>query len=315
MHAAVTVCVKNIDDLHDALAPFDADRSCPAQRRFLPNRPRNSSYGSLVASVAGRSPEEATWPQLAAFVQTQHEKYCHGESFPKKGFACPTCGLDPIRFDEQGRAYLISTGNEQGKWDSWSPGGRFIDSLLLKPGFADDPRVFRPEEAGAAPAGAVRGILDLARMRERARVRAEADWDGWVAATAGFPPPQSLRTLVGQPRLLFSRNLGPAIQQYRAQPAVRAASRTLGAGFLEDPVEVFGDGRDAFLAGQMDAAVSGAALLTVEGAWLEPAGESRDGVEFAIVDRRAFYREAAAYLSALADDVWVVVVDTHAWGG
>ncbi|MBC9716561.1 hypothetical protein H9Y04_28915 [Streptomyces sp. TRM66268-LWL] len=243
-------------------------------------------------------PATTTWAQIA-------ESY--NRAYP---------GESPMLLDEDGRAYRVVTYSPQAEFDWYQIGGRWCGYFLHRPEADGDPRLVtgerswanegEPAEPLACDGGPV-GLLDLDAARARRGEEAAALYDLWEATVRGLPEARPFRHFLTRHEVdPEGYGMEDARRDYRAQPAVAAAAAVpeLPPG---DLTARFAAGRTAYVREARDEAVAGAALLTLEGEWIErPWGdEATDGTEAAYAER------VSAYLDGLDPDAYVVCVDCH----
>lgn len=253
--------------------------------------------------------EQPTWPQIIAL----YDEYYDHDAAEGTNF-----------YDEElDKIYTMSTYNPLSKWDWWTIGGRWQDSLISTP--------FAPEESlvrrtRTLPAEAAEGrqycdggqvhALDFEFMRAETTRKGLERYDAWAALVDkhGQPEPwQELMSKVDMKEL----SIQVARQRYNDHPAIRAARGDFGkndgiVGWFDCPEEVFGTSREEFEQRERDRAMIGYALVTLEGNWTAP-GEmgwfamSSDGPG----EAEAFKVQANKYLNSLSADTWIVNVDCH----
>ena len=311
-HMAVTVCVNDLADLNDALAPFDMATDVEPYRRYLVPWPTKSRTGSGLLSMSGLNPDTATWARLGSWAREHHQTSCGVGELPADGTGCPSCGLEAVHLDADGDAYLRGVKNPAGKWNAWQVGGKFTNMLALQPGVNGLSQVIR-RSADSDPFycdGAAWGLVETARVSAQARRVANRRWAHWQQVTEDLAPTKTLRNLLSEAQTPGQREAASA--RYFSQPAVQAVkgSVALGLRWVVDPVDEFSDcEKEEFVQGQINLALVGGALLTTDRRWLSPSTQSRPDVSASRA--RDYARVAADYLRNVDPRTWVLVVDVE----
>jgi hypothetical protein len=150
--------------------------------------------------------------------------------------------------------------------------------------------------------------LNLPQAGQTAWLEATARWATWQQITTGLRPATAWQVYQRRHRQAPDKfSLPDARRAFLAQPAVAAmlAHNAIPGTRQLDPHEL-----DAYQAGQrayatcyMLAATCGQAMLTTDGAWLQPDGD-------AFTDRLAYLQQAAAHLHQLPRSATVVALTT-----
>jgi hypothetical protein len=307
-HFIVLACLEDPGQLSEMLAPYDENREAAPYRSYEDGLPEEHwAVKSLRAE--GKLPDgPLTWQQVADAVNVA---YCQGAD--DEG--------DHLFLDEDtDRAYMMSTRNQQSKWDWYTVGGRWGGSLRYKPGHAGE--VLMPEQSWSSPEkfpffgcdGGPKRALDLEKVRQDAEDEARTLYREYQGLVAGLPEAVPFSVFAGMVSEGSGYTIERARQEYHSQLRV-ARLNAEGSPFRwssKDVLEVFSVSEDEHARRQRDQAVPGYALLTTDGEWMAPGtmgwfGMSDDGPD----DRAAYLRAANAYVDSLPDDAWLVVVDCH----
>ncbi|MER7770600.1 hypothetical protein [Kitasatospora sp. NPDC096140] len=209
----------------------------------------------------------------------------------------------------------------QGEWQWWHIyGGYRADGFAVRAGHEADPRLIRnpfeldgrprpPQPAGRCDGGP-RGLLDLDVDRAPVADQAGADWDRWVAFSAGFEPALTLSAMNER-----ACDGATAWAAYREQPVVRAAvalwasdERARRWTGMSDPVGHYAHTREQFVRRTVARAVTPGVLLTLDGEWIDGTGSSSDPE--VLVGAR-YFDFADRYLDELAEDALAIRVRFH----
>jgi hypothetical protein len=173
-----------------------------------------------------------------------------------------------------------------GKWDWWhlySPAGA---EFVVRPECDDDPRLVhndayvdgRPRARTPLRCdGGPKRLLDLEAIRGRARAAAQSRWNAFAALTVLHPPAESLSQLIARhrddPDPVTAAKVDHLAQPLMQDIAQRALSQTdphFGMAFLtHDPIEHFGQDRDAYIRREEAEALLTHALITTDGRWID----------------------------------------------
>jgi hypothetical protein len=308
-HFTVLVAAKSPAHLDELLAPYDEGKQVAPYRDYEDGGPADYWAVKHLREENGLNPDDTTltWQEVADCYNAKYRSDIEDN------------GNEGLRVDEEGRAYRISTYNPDSKWDYWRVGGRWGGEFPIACGHENE--VLRPEadwdSPEAMPAdhcdGGPKGALDLKRMRDDAERKARKDHREYTALVKGTPE--------ALPWSAFAENISEAVGytpdqaqiEYNSQPrVVRLKGSKWADPFGWDPITEFSVDEDAYAARQRARAVPGYALLTAAGEWVAP-GEmgfwamSTDGP----ADRIDYCEKANAYIDALPDDMWLIMVDCH----
>lgn len=233
--------------------------------------------------------------------------------------------------EETGRAYTMSTRNENGLWDWWLIGGRWHREVLLaKQGVDKSVLVFgregsfsMPEQDQFGPNGGVRcdgaqlRHLDLAAIRDAAADKAEKEWAQWQDVTAQHADAPAPKGWASHYRPLLDAgeiDVDVARAEYHAQLVVKEFNKRDRDrwAFGGCPVDHFRGDRDAFVHRTRMGALRSFAFLREDGTWVAPgrmgwfgiSDESQDG-------KQLFQEQLAAHLEGLDPSTWLVLLDLH----
>ncbi|NUU21059.1 MAG: hypothetical protein HOV68_06015 [Streptomycetaceae bacterium] len=133
-------------------------------------------------------------------------------------------------------------------------------------------------------AGGPRALLDFETPIREATIRAEAQWAAWAQASRGCPPAVPHEEFWARHRADPDEYPCPqARQDYLAQPLVQALAALEGHQpvpffpnahmiWSADPVVLIARGRSEFVRRAASRVISRAALLTLDGRWLDEDG-------------------------------------------
>ncbi len=303
-HFTVLVAAKSPAYLDGLLAPYDENIQTVPRRSYEDGLPAGYWAVKHLREEAGLNPDDATltWEQVAS---------AYNDKYAEDG--------DLLYVDEMGRAYTMTTYNPESKWDYWRVGGRWGGEFPVKPGHEDE--VLEPQAGWDSPQemrpgycdGGPKGALDLTRMRDEAEAGARENWQEYEALVRNTPEALPWKSFTDN----ISEGNGYTIDQarieYNSQPRIK---RLKGSKFADpfgyDPVEHYGVSEDVFAARARAKAVTGYALVTAKGEWVAPGtmgwwAMSSDEQ----TDRDEYYKAANAYIDALPDDMYLVMIDAH----
>lgn len=305
-HFTVLVAAKSPAHLDGLLAPYDENKQTAPRRDYVDGGPASFWAVEDLRKEQGLNPYDATltWKQVAAAYNAQYPEI-DGET--------------PLRVDEEGRAYTMTTYNPESKWDYWRVGGRWGGAFPVRAGHEHE--VLEPQAGWDSPEempagycdGGPKGALDLERMRDEAEQRARESHREYAALVQNTPEALPWRTFTDN----ISEGTGYTVEQarieYNSQPRIVRLKGTRYADLLStDPIEAFSSSEDAYAARARAGAVPGYALLTASGEWVAPGkmgwwamSSDEEG------DREAYRAKANAYVDALPDDMYLVRIDCH----
>jgi hypothetical protein len=223
----------------------------------------------------------------------------------------------PLLVSEDGsHAYTMSSRNPQAKWDYWRIGGRWggyfpyhqkhaAKVIATERGW-DSPETVKPLHCDGGPKSA----LDLAALRKEMAEQAAKTYAEYRAVVAGTPE--------ALPWSAFADNISEggytidqAREEYHSQPRVQALSDS-DFRYHDDVIAEFAVDEKVYVERRRAQALPGYATVTTDGQWTAPGRMGWFGVSTDSTDDRAGYYEAAnAYVDALPDDAFLVVIDCH----
>lgn len=326
-HFAVLVCADGPDDVERLLAPYDENLDVAPYRSYEEGSPADywlyksykSDWEKALKTPEGQDRElEArariflklsdppTWEEIAWLANADggdDEKLLVDKDFPGGP-----------------RAYTMSTGNPNAKWDWYAIGSRWGGSLRYRPGCAE--QVLNADRGPAASretpkiaplrcdGGPIRA-LDIQGTREEAADEARRALEQWTALTAGLPAAKSWAQHRDMTDTVPGYTIDQARTDYRAQPLVRAL-RGSDFEWADDPVAQYSRPLADLQDEARAQAVLGYALVRRDGTWLAPGDMGWFASSSDNEASRLLYREAAnAYVDALPEDAWLIMVDCH----
>lgn len=300
-HFSLVVCLGDLNDLGDALAPYDENKEVEPYRDYEDGEPKDYWLVDILRTENALNPDNATltWGEVAA---------AHNARYP---------GDDPLLVDEGGRAYHDSTRNPDAKWDYWRIGGRWGGYFVVRPGREsqvlkpkrgwDSPDVIMANTCDAGPKSA----LDLDALREAKAEKARKTYAEFHALVAGTPEARPWSEFVALADKLDDYSIDQARQEYHSQPRVEAINGT-DFQWHDDAIATFQKPERLYVEFERARAVPGYALLTLDGKWMAPGRMGFWGVSSDTESDRIGYWEAAnAYIESLPDTAWLVAVDCH----
>lgn len=295
----------------------------------------------FVVLVIGDDPEEQLRPyhefectgeddefiqnvdQLAAGVE-DHSKHGKADDLAKflaDWYGSPVIGQneDPdlehehkygwIRINDEGEVTeCIRRTNPNARWDWYQIGGRWRGFFQAKNGVKanighagafDNEPTFNADQIH-------KGDIDFDGMRAVASANAELTYARYEEAVAGTPEPETWEAT----RERFGDDMSGARQAYHAQPRIKALQAADLMPWDEEPLEVYGEGREAFVQRAVDAVASPFALLR-DGIWFEKGKMGWFGMSRDTFTRAEWNREIAKLYDELPDDTLLTVVDCH----
>lgn len=259
------------------------------------------------AAVWYTLPVELTWADVVAL---NNARYTEDES-------------TPLRLSEDGRAYTLSTYNPKSKWDWYQVGGRWRNSLRLKPAYVGDPAVVGSPRGWSSPEeldseftcdGAPKGMLDFDGMRALAAHKAADLFDRYHAIVASTPKatPWSHYVALVEAKTI---TMEEARELYHGQPRVMALRQTEDKEFgylVSDAMETYERPKDEVVQRAVNQAIPMYALLDLDGVWREPGKMGWFGMSTDTPETKAeHYRMANEYIDQLDDSILLVLVDVH----
>lgn len=223
-----------------------------------------------------------------------------------------------LRIDEDGTIYEMSTYNPISKWDYYVLGGRYTGMYMLKHG-AEGTLGQRPFDTRVAKFGHVdqarKGDIDFEMMRREAGDKASELWDTKIepiVSVHGLPPAFPWAE-INEANAVNDRSAAMNIRDiYWAGPCVSALKKAGLLGFMGDPHELYGSGREAYVEDAYLGAACTYALITDDGNWYAPGEMGLFGLSTESPnDRRDFVRVFNDYIDDLEDDKLISLYDCH----
>ena len=226
--------------------------------------------------------------QIAPISAKFSELYPTFEEFCKKWH-----GTEP---NEQGRyGYHI---NPKAKWDWYVIGGRWSGFFKAKPGVIGklgEPGIFGNKAKPGWYDQLQRGSIDFEGMRADAAAEANKRYDAYEAAVKGLEVPKPWAEF----RTAFE-NIDDARKAYHETPYIAALRNANLLPWFEDPVELYGIGREKFVERARNSVFIPYAVLK-DGEWL-----SKDDV-----DPETWNERVWELLRDLPEDTLITAVDCH----
>lgn len=291
------------DDVEEQLAPYDENIRVAPRRSYVDaedvERARDHYLAQDVEKPEGFDPDkpESFWESWSG---------------------------QPLRLDQVGNPYVLSSYNESSKWDWYTIGGRWAGALLLKPGAKavtapdlsgwqwDQVSAEEKAEILASPCAdqAYKGDIDIDGMRQKYEDAAGKQWDTVNEAIKDTPPATPWATFMAQAQGdEITRE--EARERYGNQERVKAFREAGVGGFMGPGLEEFEVERDLYVHRARLQAVPGFATLYF-GEWFEPGSMGWFGMSTDSPETRQSYGEFINKLiDDAADDVLFSMVDCH----
>lgn len=301
-HFPVVVCIDDPSKLEAVLAPFDENLEVDEYRAYEEGLPQDYWAVPTFREQGNLNSDDTTltWAQIA---EVHNLRWSDDP---------------PMRIDENGRAYCLSTDNPKGKWDYWRIGGRWGGFFTASS--VGDPRLFRPERAWDSPDvlpkdscdGGPKELLDLDGMRERAASKARDEYEKWAKVVECTPEARPWREFADMIGVIDGYTREQAQLEYRTQPRMVALEGTDFAGMWDCPIAAYQKPERVFVELARANAVPGFAVVTVEGKWMAPGEMGWFGCSTDTESQRIGYLETAnAYIDSLPDSTYLIAVDCH----
>lgn len=252
--------------------------------------------GSWVFAYAATDDDRAA--QIAPVSVKFSELYSTFEEFCKEWHSS-----EP---NEQGRYGYHS--NPKAKWDWYVVGGRWSGYFKAKPGVigkVGESGVFGNKAEPGMYDQLHRGSIDFEGMRADAAAEANKRYDAYEAAVKGLEVPKPWAEF----RTAFE-NIDDARKAYHETPyiaALRAANLLL---WFEDPVEVYGIGREKFVERASNGSFTPYAVLK-DGEWYSKGEMGWFGMSSNNVDPDTWNERVWELLRDLPEDTLITAVDCH----
>ena len=208
--------------------------------------------------------------------------------------------------NEQGR-YGYSS-NPNAKWDWYTIGGRwsgFFKALPGSIGTVGESGVFGNEARPGYYDQLQRGSIDFEGMRADAAAEANKRYDAYEAAVAGLEVPKCWAEFQ-----TAYENMNDARKAFAELPYITALRTADLLPWFEDPVEVYGIGREKFVERASNNSFIPYAVLK-DGEWLAKGEMSWFGVSSDEVDPETWEDRVWKLLRDLPEDTLITAVDCH----
>lgn len=314
-HYIVTVCLpasaaENIEeDLEAALAPFDKNTEVEPYREYISGEPEDH----WIIKAMRREGDETRVSDWRTFVAVVKDRYGNDSYYDQYQMEVGKDG-GPVR------AFKWSTYNKRSKWDWYLIGGRWTGYYDLKPEFIGDPRVINgqagamtePNEDRSKCDGGPVEMLNFESMRLHNALEGMEKYRRFHSIVSQHPAADGwphFADLAGSGQM----EIDDARRAYREQPAVQALDQDeVFRHWWGEPFEEFGYSEDDFIAIKRREAVSGFALLTLDGEWRGPGEMGWFGMSSDTPgSQEAFQVASNKYLEDLPGDTYVIAVDVH----
>lgn len=252
--------------------------------------------GSWVFAHAATDDDKAA--QIAPVSANFSELYSTFEEFCKEWH-----GTEP---NEQGR-YGYSS-NPKAKWDWYTIGGRWSGYFKALPGVigkVGEPGVFNNEAQPGWYDQLHRGSIDFEGMRADAAAEANKRYDAYETAVKGLEVPKPWAEF----RTAFE-NIDDARKAYRETPYITALRSADLLPWFEDPVEVYGIGREKFVERASSGSFTPYAVLK-DGEWYSKGEMGWFGMSTDDVDPETWNDRVWELLRDLPEDTLITAVDCH----
>lgn len=252
--------------------------------------------GSWVFAFAATDDDRAA--QIAPVSAKFSELYSTFEEFCKKWH-----GTEP---NEQGR-YGYSS-NPNAKWDWYTIGGRwsgFFKALPGATGKVGESGVFGNKARPGWYDQLHRGGIDFEGMRADAAAEANKCYDTYEAAVAGLEVPKRWAEFH-----TAYENIDDARKAYHETPYITALRAANLLPWFEDPVEVYGIGREKFVERASSGSFTPYAVLK-DGEWYSKGEMGWFGMSSDNVDPDTWDERVWELLRDLPKDTLITAVDCH----
>lgn len=187
----------------------------------------------------------------------------------------------------------VNRTNPNRKWDWWQEGGRWSDMLKLHGGLAAD--------------RALKGEIDIVRMRSDAAGKAAAEWDAAAerCRSAGAEPAswESWGSVRGR-----INDIDEAWTFYRSQPSLIASKDPSGSSFKN--YDSLLAGRDNYITAASNGAISVYAVLK-DGQWFAQGEMGWFGCSDDKLTADRWAEKVNELFDSLPDDTLITIVDCH----
>ena len=252
--------------------------------------------GSWVPTHSATDDDRAA--QIAPVSAKFSELYPTFEEFCKKWY-----GAEP---DEQGQYGYNYNPNAQ--WDWYVIGGRWSGYFKALPGsigvvgesgvFSNTPREGWYDQLQ-------RGSIDFEGMRAESAAEASKRYDAYEAAVAGLEVPKRWAEFC-----TAYENIDDARKAFNELPYTTALRTANLLPWFEDPVEVYGIGREKFIERARNRSFTPYAVLK-DGEWFAKGEMGSFGISRDSVDPEAWDDHVWELLRDLPEDTLITAVDCH----
>lgn len=208
--------------------------------------------------------------------------------------------------NEQGRyGYYY---NPKAEWDWYVIGGRWSGFFKAKPGVigkVGESGVFGNKARPGWYDQLHRGSIDFDGMRADAAAEANKRYDAYEAAVKGLEVPKPWAEF----RAAFE-NIDDARKAYHETPYITALRNANLLPWFEDPVEVYGIGREKFVERASSGSFTPYAVLK-DGEWYSKGEMGWFGISFDNVDPDTWNERVWELLRDLPEDTLITAVDCH----
>lgn len=252
--------------------------------------------GSWIFSYAATDDDKAA--QIAPVLAKFTELYPTFDGFCR--------GWHNIEPNEEGRYGYIR--NPKAKWDWWSIGGRWSGYFKALPGV-----IGKVGESGTfgnkAEPGMFdqlhRGSIDFEGMRADAAAEANKRYDAYEAAVKNLKIPKPWAKF----RATF-KNIDDAREAYHKIPYIAALIAAKLMPWFEDPVELYGIGREKFVERASNDSFTPYAVLK-DGEWYSKGEMGWFGMSSDDIDTDTWNERVWELLRDLPEDTLITAVDCH----
>ena len=252
--------------------------------------------GSWVFAHAATDDDKAA--QIAPVSAKFSELYSTFEEFCKEWHS-----TEP---NEQGR-YGYSS-NPNAKWDWHTIGGRWSGYFKALPGSigtVGEPGVFGNKAQPGMYDQLQRGSIDFEGMRADSAAEASKRYDAYEAAVAGLEVPKRWAEF----RTAYE-NIDDASKAFGELPYITALRTADLLPWFEDPVEVYGIGREKFVERASNGSFTPYAVLK-DGEWFAKGEMGWFGMSSDDVDPETWNDRVWELLRDLPEDTLITAVDCH----
>lgn len=252
--------------------------------------------GSWVFAHAATDDDKAA--QIAPVSVKFSELYSSFEEFCREWH-----GTEP---NEQGRYGYYR--NPKAKWDWYVVGGRWSGFFKAKPGVigkVGEPGVFGNKARPGWYDQLHRGSIDFDGMRAEATAEANKRYDAYEAAVKGLEVPKPWAEF----RTAFE-SIDAARKAYHETPYIAALRNANLLPWFEDPVEVYGIGREKFVERASNGSFVPYAVLK-DGEWYSKGEMDLFGMSSDDVNTDTWNERVWELLRDLPEDTLITAVDCH----